>query len=278
MWTPNAFYYDFGRPFPPKMVQTLLLSCDELLRRADKKSNMQVYEPGTGTGRIIIPLAEILPAWNFVGSELSNSMSDVFEYKVVVNNVVNARVVRSDAFAYKSERKNNLIIISSFLHSIKNWAQLMSGLLETLADEAGYICLIGEQADIYDCALGRIADGVDPNLCRFWQTYRDARTMFVGDNLENSQVGVRWDLENEEVAQHLTAHGFVEIDTKQLSWNHEFRIADLINILEERCYSSMFSVPMQVFEKIVLAVKREGWEVDTTTVSRHKALARCFGR
>jgi hypothetical protein len=279
MWTPNAFYYDFGRPFPPENVRALLFGCKELFKRADKDSTLQVYEPGVGTGRILIPLAQTMPKWIFIGSEISNSMSDVFDYKVVVNNVPNANVIRTDAFLYTAENRNDVIIISSLLHTIKNWSGLMFHILKSLPDDSGYICLIGEQGDVYDCALGRVVEGADGTLCKFWKTYRDTRAMFIrNDDLERSQVGIKWEPENEEVAQYLLAQGLREIDVNRVSWNQQFRVSDLVKLLEERCYSSMFTVETSDFDKVVSTVKSKAWELETYVVSRHRAVVRCFAK
>jgi methylase of polypeptide subunit release factors len=69
-WTPNPFYFDFGRPFPSKQVLSLFEE-SKIFSSLDTKKTAHIYEPCAGTGRVIVPLAIHYPQINFTASDIS---------------------------------------------------------------------------------------------------------------------------------------------------------------------------------------------------------------
>ena len=276
MWTPNPFFYEFGRPFPAQDVQRLF---DGIAINAVDDRKLVVFEPGAGSGRILVPLAQKYTNWVFYGSDFSEGMCDVFNYKIVANNLQNISISCVDEFNNTAPLKADAIIISSFLHAVREWQLLFSRLLRTRLADQGMILLVGEAGDIYDCALGRFREGVDAELEAFWSRYRTARQRLLGDSLEASQVGIRWNLDNEEAAAFLLQQGFEETRRKQIEWSQRFRVSDLFRIIKERCYSSMFTLSQDMIDNIYQDIKETmTTDMNSVTVSRHTAVLRRFER
>jgi SAM-dependent methyltransferase len=278
VWTPNPFYYEFGRPFPAALVQRLFVGCTQMAAEFGGRPVTRVYEPGAGTGRVLIPLAQLFPEWHFTGVDQSREMIEAARCKMVANNITNISLIHQNVLEHAGEQPSDLIVVSSLLHALRDWRRLLEALVLRELTPRGGICLIGERGDLYDCALGRRVEHADARLVDFWATYRECRKLIVKDDLEASQVGVRWEMDSVEAEQLLLSQGFFEMDTNEVEWTHSFRVSDMVRIVEERCYSSMFSVPPKAYAEIVASIKARLRDPDETVTSRHLAKVRCFTR
>ncbi len=83
-WTPQAESYDFGRPFPAEKIVALFSS----IAKESDSHVMKVFEPGCGTGRVLLPLAQFFPNWTFVGMDSSASCLDVINKKVSTTGLI----------------------------------------------------------------------------------------------------------------------------------------------------------------------------------------------
>ena len=273
-WTPNAKLYDFGRPFPADKISALFDDDNLLVSR----SNLRVLEPGCGTGRVLIPLARARSDWTFLGFDSSAEAVKVCRNKATDLALTNVEVAEGSLENFVSADQFDGIIHSSLLHAVATWRDALLILVKLLKPD-GVVCLIGDYGDIYDEALGRqAAAGVDPNLARFWALYREIRSEVDAPNLEQSQVGCRWDLESTEIADWLLANDFQEISRSSVEWNQDFRVQDLVTIVEERCYSSMFTMDPRHYTSLLTQLKTRlpSLELSNTSVSRHQAVARFF--
>ena len=279
-WTPKPELYDFGRPFPAAQVQGLFLSSRFLQRVVPFDSAARVYEPGCGTGRVLLPLACQFPSWRFFGCDLSTAALDVCRERCHRLGVPNVSVKEADICEAPFADPFDLLIHSSVLHAVTPWRDALANMLSSLRPNGGF-ALIGDCGDIYDQALGRPAQaGSDKRLAMFWGIYRDARQAAGAPDPETSQVGAFWDLESSEMAAELERMGLAEVDRTTTAWLQSFTIDDLYKIVSERCYSSMFTVERQTYDAL-LRVLRNGMDVFSMTdrvVSRHRAICRFFSR
>lgn len=196
-WTPKAELYDFGRPFPPDQVTALFAPFGE-----DYSNRLfQVYEPGCGTGRILVPLAKNYPAWNFAGLDSSTSSLEVCRQKCLKEGLGNVEVRKGLVTDALPESSFDMVLHSSVLHVIPTWQNVMEQLRHSLRNK-GIFCLIGDYGDIYDAALGReVKPGIDPALKKFWNHYLELRKSSGAPSTESSQIGCRWDLQSTELME-----------------------------------------------------------------------------
>ena len=279
-WTPNPHYYNFGRPFPARHVVSLFEKSKAVCSLAEQKQHLQVCEFGAGTGRILVPLACQFRDWQFYGTDASPAVLEVLNYSKVCESLENLTTILSDGTANFPERKYHLIILSSVLHAIKDWKQILNFLSNCLK-VSGLVCLIGEESDLHNEVLGRstqILDpfGIDSTLRFFWKTYRQIRLEVGATATEESQVGCRWEIMNQEAVNYLQELNMTEVAQTEVEWLQIFKIADLFKIVEERCYSSMFTVEPNIYSNLIEKFRLEckSLESSATVVSRHKAVAR----
>ena len=95
-WTPKAELYDFGRPFPTAQVQALLQGSSLLRSLEQRKPAPAVFEPGSGTGRILIPFAELYPQWRFVGQDRYGEALQVCARRAESLGLSNVHLIESD--------------------------------------------------------------------------------------------------------------------------------------------------------------------------------------
>lgn len=173
----------------------------------------------------------------------------------------------------------DLILHSSVLHAVPEWQQTMSLLSERLTAD-GVFCLVGDYGDIYDAALGRnVRPEIDRGLKLFWDHYLSLRNRFGAPDPETSQRGCRWDLESTDLAGWLLQNGFREIKREEVRWDESFSSRALMTIIEERCYSSMFTVDEEVYDAIVEQMRTDLPSLEAGQVcSKHCAVARFFRR
>jgi hypothetical protein len=145
-------------------------------------------------------------------------------------------------------------------------------------NQGGAFCLLGDYGDLYDMALGRtVTSGIDSNLEMFWCRYLKLRSDLKLPHTENSQIGCRWDLESTQLADWLISCGFREFHTTRVSWQELFTIENLLSIVENRCYSSMFTVREDLYSQLVADLQRAMSSMRSqVAASRHFAVARFF--
>jgi SAM-dependent methyltransferase len=274
-WTPQPEMYDFGRPFPEPIIKELFEDLGAKIQGGDFK----VFEPGCGTGRILIPLARANPQWSFVGMDSSPGCLEVCQRRLLEGRIENCSAKLGLIPTQMPRGPFDLIIHSSVLHVVPNWRDALAVLADRLS-HSGVFCLIGDYGDIYDAALGRFnTPGIDPALAYFWERYIELRRLFNAPNPESSQIGCRWDLESTDLAIWLSSNGFCESYRKQISWQEHFSIERLMQIVEQRCYSSMFTVEQDTYSKIVTQLKEDVRDIkERVTVSRHQAVVRFFAQ
>ena len=273
-WTPKAELYDFGRPFPAEKVVGLFSAFAE----AEKRVKLRALEPGCGTGRILVPLARAFPHWQFVGIDASQGSLQVCQARASEAGLQNIRLLNGSIEECLPVDPVDIIIHSSVLHVMPNWQNAMQELCSRLTDD-GTFCLIGDYGDIYDAALGRTSSSaIDVNLSRFWKAYIEIRKEVGAPGTEGSQIGCRWDLESSDPASWLEEHNFSERSRTQLEWAEQFSLGDLFRIVEERCYSSMFTVQNENFDEIITKLKARlsSLCIDAMSVSKHQALSRFY--
>jgi hypothetical protein len=278
-WTPDAHFYDFGRPFPYRYLVELFRE-SYLIKELEKIEKVNVYEPGAGTGRMLIPLASEFSDWSFIGADISESMLDVFSQRIVCESLKNITLKKADALEFLPVIKSDLLIISSLLHSTAEWKKLLSTLVSNVSD-TGVICLIGEEAEIYNLALDRLSTvfpktEIDENLSLFWQYYLQARQEVNAPSTEYSQIGCQWEINNEMPVSELKSLGFEVVCTSEIRWSHWLRVKDLLRIVEERCYSSMFTIENNLYDNLLSILRDKCLHLDMNTYieSKHVALAK----
>jgi SAM-dependent methyltransferase len=274
-WTPQPEMYDFGRPFPEPRVQELFKGLGARFQRG----NLKVFEPGCGTGRVLLPLARANPQWSFDGIDSSPGCLEVFQRRLLERGIENVSAKLGLIPNEMPLGPFDIIIHSSVLHVVPNWREALAVLASRLSPN-GVLCLVGDYGDIYDAALGRAnSPGIDPALQHFWNRYIELRRYFNAPNPESSQIGCRWDLESSDLATWLLSNGFCESYRKQTSWQEQFTVEHLMQIVEQRCYSSMFTVEQDAYCKVVTQLKEDLRNTkEGLTVSRHQAVARFFSR
>jgi SAM-dependent methyltransferase len=273
-WTPKAELYDFGRPFPAEKVVGLFRA----FAGEENTAKLRALEPGCGTGRILVPLARAFPQWKFVGVDSSRESLQVCQARASKAGLQNIHLLNESIEESLPVEPVDIIIHSSVLHVIPNWRNAMQELCSRLTDD-GTFCLIGDYGDIYDAALGRPSStAIDVNLSRFWKAYIEIRKAAAAPDTESSQIGCRWDLDSSDLATWLEDHSFYERNRSQLAWTKQFSLADLFRIVEERCYSSMFTVDKEIFDRIIAQLKTRlpSLDIDTSAVSKHQAVARFY--
>lgn len=278
-WTPVPLFYDFGRPFPGRHVVTLLGETLAFARATEKIERPTIYEPGAGTGRILVPLATHYTDWQFIASDMSADMLECLEYKAHCESLSNLSVYKGDVRSYwPPTRSVDILLHSSVLHAVTDWSQVLESWAAAMRPR-GAFCLVGEEADLYNLALGRAADELSegapaPVLLEFWTDYLRLRRELGIHDPESSQVGCRWSARSESIVEELRSRGYEVSDTRQLSWNQRLTVATLIRIVSARSYSSMFTAADSLYDDLCKRMT-EMWSqrANDVTVSRHVAVA-----
>jgi hypothetical protein len=208
-------------------------------------------------------------------------MLSVLKCRIVGENLTNLATREADILDFSTNHLNDLIIVSSALHAIPLWKEALNFLAKQLVPN-GVLCIVGEEADIYNEALGRLSSvfdnqETDTHLKLFWEIYRNARKEASVCDTEKSQVGCSWEINNQESIDYLQSIGFSEYDQTTANWVHKFDVSTLLEIVKHRCYSSMFSVRDEIYDMIlqkVLTSVSGGNLGNRQTVSRHRAVAR----
>ncbi len=109
-WTPKPEMYDVGRPFPAPHIETLFKDLDTLLDRYGK--SRLVFEPGCGTGRILIPIARAHPQHNFLGIDSSPGCLEVLRNRLCAEELSNVTAHVASIPAGIPEGPFDLIILN----------------------------------------------------------------------------------------------------------------------------------------------------------------------
>ena len=274
-WSPNPWLYVFGRPFPEVHIHKLL---GPLLDRVVDPNGIW-YEPGAGTGRIIRAVAKNHPSQKMCASEITPEMFRVLDFMCVAENLVNLVRVCSDARSYLPEMPVTLCILSSLLHLLPDWRELLKHLSEISASHSSML-LLGERADIYDLLLGSTVPESDSTLTELCTEYVDLRRIHGIPVVRTSVSGASWTETNNDVVDELAALGYREVNTASVNWIHEFRQEDLTFIISERLYSSMFTAPEVEYLKVAEEWKRRvaRRQAILPMWSRHSATARILSK
>jgi hypothetical protein len=281
-WSETASSYDFGRPFPGEVVYRLFEGLDWKSTPLGHIPET-VFEPGIGTGRVLVPLARLWPSACFFGVDNSPRMLDELHRCIDLENITNLTAKLGDITRMAVDEKIDLILFSSVLHAIPSWKEAISRSLES-AHDCSLVALVGEEADMYNLALGRTVTAVndcpvDPGLSHFWRVYQDARHDSGALSAETSQVGVKWEIDNTEVAEHLIQRGFSEVLMSNTHWEIEWSLADMLAVVEHRCFSSIFTLTKEQHTHVMNVLLGAGFERESVKLTtRHQARVRIFGR
>jgi len=276
-WTPNPLYYDFGRPLPTRCVLKLLSTLHPIAGWPAQEPRT-IFEPGGGTGRVVVPLASARLEWHFEVCDIAIDMLEVLHYRRVCESLRNFTITSADLRGYWPARPVDLLLVSSVLHAIPDWKDVLRTWIRVLPRSAAVV-LLGEEGDLYNLALGRAATELESGetcavLSRFWSDYRSLRDEQGVEGPERSQVGCRWEARNLEIVEELKRAGLHVVDRVVECWNHSLTVADLLTLVQSRCYSSMFTVSEERYNAIESGLRRT-WSDRTNdlAVSRHCAIA-----
>ena len=249
-----AINYDAGRPLDGEVIIRLFLQISNRV----PLDNRTLLDAGCGTGRISIPLCKAFPSLKVVGIDISGDMIEVLKTRISSQRITNFKVLRSNLL--EINYKDNFFdfsLISSVLHSIPDWKQVIKEVIR-VTKKGGYLFLMSEQGDIYDIGLERVQSRGINLLEKFWGRYVALRYKYGMGSPERSQVGLKWELGEPTLTSYLEKEGYVESKSSiNIKWRKEFSIEESLGIIENRCWSSMFTEDSKKFDKLVRDMK--GW-------------------
>lgn len=276
-WAPNPLYYDFGRPLPARYVLRLFSNLPPIVGWQSHEPRM-VFEPGGGTGRVVTPLACSRTDWHFEVCDVADDMLEVVHYRRMCESLSNLTICRADLHGYWPDRRVDLLLVSSVLHAIPDWKDVLRTWSRALP-HTGVVVVLGEEGDLYNLALGRSTSEFEYGetcvvLSRFWEDYQALRSRFGIESAEQSQVGCKWEARNVEIVEELNCAGMRVVGRSVEQWNHTLTVYDLLTLVASRCYSSMFTVPDERYRMIESGLN-EAWLNlrNERAVSRHRAIA-----
>lgn len=281
-WCPDAWLYEFGRPFPQRYVCRLFDEVGGFRGTHMTDTTPYVYEPGAGTGRILIPLACHFGLVTFRATELTEAMLHVLRCRCVMESLTNVETELGDARNVTLDRQVDGIIVSSLCHLVADWRSLLRHLAAQLSDD-GRFYVLGESGDIYDEANG-IATARSGRaigfLQRFFGEYHRLRALHGIAVEPGKQVGARWNCENTDVAEELEFLGMREAKRASVEWLQTFGLNDLLLIVASRPYSSMFCRDEDAYARVSAAMGvafqvSSSWAAAT---SHHRATLRVFSK
>jgi hypothetical protein len=79
-------------------------------------------------------------------------------------------------------------------------------------------------------------------------------------------------------ANHLIKNGWREAEKITINWRQPYKLQDLITIVEQRCWSSMFKAPPDVYARILnrLTPYFEALDRNQIAISSNTAVLRLF--
>ena len=160
-----AINYEFGRPIDKKAMINLFKKIAKIV----SLQNKIILDAGCGTGRISIPLSELFNHVKVIGIDKSGEMIEVLKEKISKKETGNIEIITGDLSKIEfNDEYFDISIISSVLHSIPNWKQVITEIVRVTKKE-GYLFLISEQGEIYDQALERKTSKNHNLMNRFWE-------------------------------------------------------------------------------------------------------------
>jgi len=248
-----AINYELGRPLDRNVMISLFKKIAPIVSLRDKI----ILDAGCGTGRISIPLSEEFNSLKVVGIDKSSEMTNVLKEKISKQKIKNFEVITGNLSKIKyPDDYFDISIISSVLHSIPDWKQVITEIVR-VTKKGGYLFLISEQGEIYDLALERKISKNHGLLDRFWGIYIELRHKYDLENAENTQVGLKWQLGEPDLINYLIEKNYLESKSGvNINWKKDFSIKESMDIIENKCWSSMFTADDVLFSNLVRDMKQ----------------------
>lgn len=248
--------YDYGRPLPESIVLKAAKNIEQ--QTGISFVSKQLLDAGCGTGRVTLPLAIHNKSLQIVGVDRSKEMLHVLKRIIVEKEIGNYAVQDGDLLRLQfSDNKFDLSLVSSVLHAIPQWQRAVEEIVR-VTKNLGHLLLVSEQSDLYDLGLERKKSKNNNLFEKFWGKYIALRHKYNLPGTEASQVGIRWQLGYPEVIDYLRERNYLgELKDITINWENIFSIKDLLKILEERAWSSMFTADDATYNALLKDMR--GW-------------------
>lgn len=280
-WGTVAASYDVGRPFPAASLASLVQSVPRL--NALLAGGAHVVEVGAGTGRILLPLAQLYPQARFTAIDNSQRLLSVLRERVESERA-KVEIVEHDVELPSSLPTADVYLCSSVLHTLRGWRHVAGRISRAVAD-GGCVVLLGEEADVYNLGLARSPENL-PALERrsllvdFWEHYHLLRAQVHAPPVEQTQIGCRWEARNEEAVEQLRQFGFSTVETSSVVWEKQLRASDLIQLIEGKVFSSIIALSDAQHSQVLSGLKQfvKQWDPGLTVPSRYLGVMRTLLR
>jgi len=248
-----AGIFDKARGIPEYILTEVFAEVFDRTGFAGKRCN--VLDAGCGTGRISFPLAKKFPNLRIRGVDVSGQMLGLLEQKIEKSGIQNYEIEKASLLELNEPPGSyDFSIVSSVLHTITDWKTAVDNIVNATG---GYLVLVSETSGMYRLVLNRQKYG-EGLMDRFWGEYSRLRKKYSLPGVESTQVGIKWQLGCPEVLEYLKTGGLLE-SRFELSrrWATEFTVDDLVEIVEKKAYSHMFTVDDVAYGHVVSDLK--GW-------------------
>ncbi len=248
-----AGIFDKARGIPEDILAEAFTEVLERAGFAGKRCS--ILDAGCGTGRVSFPLAKKFPNLRIRGVDISDQMLSLLGQKIEKSGIRNYEIEKADLLRFKApKRLYDISIVSSVLHTITEWRTAVGNIVNATG---GYLVLVSETSDMYRLVLDRQEHG-EGLMGRFWGEYSRLRKKYSLPSVESTQVGIKWQLGCPEVLDYLKGRGLLESTfTLSRRWATEFTVEDLVEIVEKKAYSHMFTVDDAAYGHVVSDLK--GW-------------------
>ncbi len=246
--------YELGRPLDAELAITLFEKISEIIKT--DYDNKALLDAGCGNGRVTLPISKKYPNLKIVGIDKSEEMLSILKKRIKDNNIGNYKAINSDLSKIDYDENHfDFSLISSVLHSMKNWREILGEIIR-VTKRAGFLILISEAGDMYDIGLGYKKSKKRDLMEKFWTKYIELRNKHNIENARDSQVGIRWGLGHPELIANLKKEKNLDsVNDFTIKWKKTFKIRDFMKIVELKCWSSMFTVDDEKYQKIVKDLK-----------------------
>ena len=247
-----AINYELGRPLDKEVIIDLFKKISDIVPLKDKI----ILDAGCGTGRISIPLLEEFNSINVIGIDKSEEMLEVLKERISKRKIGHLEVIKSDLS--KIEFQDNFFdisMISSVLHSIPEWKEAIKEVVR-VTKKGGFLFLISDYGEIYDLGLERKRSNNYNLLDKFWGKYIELRHKYNLESPEKSQVGLKWEFGEPELINYLVKKKYLESKSNiTINWKKDFSIKESVDMVENKCWSSMFTVDDEIYKNLILDIK-----------------------
>ncbi|MFX0138617.1 MAG: class I SAM-dependent methyltransferase, partial [Candidatus Hodarchaeota archaeon] len=224
-------YYDETRIFNQKCFDKAI---NYIVERFPPNLYKKVFEPGIGTGRIAIPLAQ--RGYNIFGIDISTEMLNILKKRI--DRIKNLNISYKKADATKIPYDNNefnLAIIVYLFYFIKEWKKAVNEILRVVN---GPIILMHTGYGLEIPILNE----------RYKQLSEE-----IGFSIKN--IGVK---STKEVVTYLENLGYqTEWVRDKWQWESCIQLNIAINYLEKRAYSFSTFPPDDIHNKVIKNLKNE---------------------